>query len=212
VTEAITFQSRDGLSLEGALDEPATTRAGLVLCHPHPRMGGTMDAPLLVALRDEMVGRGWSVLRFNFRGVGASEGRASLGVEEVADALGAIDALAASVDGPIALAGWSFGGAVAIRATAEFPHARGCAGIAPSVLPKEGVTAGLPDPTELKLEVPLLIVVGDNDDLVSPDAGRDFAERVADGRYALVPGANHFFWAKYPQLCSIVGDFLDEVV
>src|SRR5688500_2919200 len=98
MTESLTIRSRDGLTLEAAFDgEPA---AGVVVfCHPHPRFGGTMDAPLLIALRDDLVGRGFAVLRFNFRGVGASEGTSGLGEEEVADALGAVAAAESRAEG-----------------------------------------------------------------------------------------------------------------
>ena len=87
-TEELRFQSRDRLSLQGALDLPDAPRASVVLCHPHPDMGGTMNAPLLGALTEELVGRRWAVLRFNFRGIGDSEGEASTGLAEVADARG----------------------------------------------------------------------------------------------------------------------------
>ena len=211
MSERTTIRSRDGLTLEAAFHAVEEPLGSLVLCHPHPGFGGTMDAPLLLALTEEMVGRKWNVLRFNFRGVGASEGSSSLGEAEVADALGAVDRLA-EVDLPIALAGWSFGGSVAIRTAAEWTDAKGCAAIAPSIVAKEGIIAGLPEPSTMGLDLPVLIVVGDNDEQVSADACRDFAAELPQGRFVEISGANHFFWAKYPQLRAQVADFLDEVI
>ncbi|MDQ4126015.1 MAG: alpha/beta hydrolase, partial [Actinomycetota bacterium] len=127
MTQELTLRSRDGLALEAALDAPGSPKAVLVFCHPHPQMGGTMNAPLLTAVRDEMLARGWAVLRFNFRGIGASEGVSGTGVDEVADAGGAADYAADAFPGlPRALAGWSFGGAVAVRLAATDPTFAGC--------------------------------------------------------------------------------------
>jgi alpha/beta superfamily hydrolase len=212
VTDELTIRSRDGLSLEAAVDSPDEPRATLVLCHPHPQMGGTMNAPLLLALRDEMVARGWAVVRFNFRGIGTSEGESGTGVDEVADAGGAADHASAEFPGlPRALAGWSFGGAVAIRLAATDPTFVGCAAIAPAVDEKPGVTSGLPPPGRLGVDVPLLVVIGANDRQVSPDACSAWGG-AAGADVVTVSGANHFFWAKYEQLSKIVGEWLDERV
>jgi alpha/beta superfamily hydrolase len=207
------FPSRDGLSLQGSLDVPAEARAALVICHPHPRMGGTMDAPLLVALRDEMTSRGWAVARFNFRGVGASEGTSSLGEDEVADATGALDFARRRLgDVPVAIAGWSFGGTVALRVAAAEPDVVACVAIAPAIVPKPGVTAELPDEHGLRIQVPVLVICGSNDEQVSPADCRALADRLPNARYVEVPGANHFFWAKYDVLTHTVATFLDVVV
>lgn len=212
MTEALTIESRDGLSLEAALDAPEAPGAALVLCHPHPQMGGTMNAPLLLAVRDEMVARGWAVLRFNFRGIGASDGVSGTGVDEVADAGGALDYVATAFEAlPRAVAGWSFGAAVAVRLAATDPSLAGCVAIAPAVDEKPGVTAGLPPADRLGVEVPLLVVYAANDKQVSPD--RCSAWGTAAGADVVrVSGANHFFWAKYDQLSKIVGEWLDERV
>jgi uncharacterized protein len=210
VTRDLTITSRDGLSLEAALDEPPSPRSTLVLCHPHPQMGGTMNAPLLLAVRDEMVGRGWAVLRFNFRGIGSSEGVSGTGIDEVADAGGAADHVAEAFGGlPLAVAGWSFGAAVAVRLAATDASFVGCAAIAPAVDEKRGVTAGLPPPEQLGVRVPLLVVFGANDKQVSPEACSAWGT-AAGADVVRVPGANHFFWAKYEQLSKIVGKWLDE--
>ncbi|MGH2729662.1 MAG: alpha/beta hydrolase [Actinomycetota bacterium] len=203
--------SRDGLALEAEFDAPADARAALVLCHPHPRLGGTMDAPLLIALRDALTAGGWAVLRFNFRGVGASEGTPSTGEQETADAAGALDFLRRrSTDLPTAIAGWSFGASVALRVAATEPELAACVAIAPAVNPKPEITSGLP--ADLRVEVPVLVVCGSNDELVAPANCSVLADRLPNARYIELPGANHFFWAKYDDLAKTVTSFLDELV
>jgi alpha/beta superfamily hydrolase len=151
-------------------------------------------------------------LRFNFRGVGGSEGEPTTGIEEVADAHGAVDLVRERFpEVPVAIAGWSFGGAVAIKTAAERDDLSACVAIAPAVKEKPGVTAGLPPPEDLELEIPLLVVVGANDDLTLPTDCKAWAER-AGTSYVEIPAANHFFWAKYEQLTAAVAEFLEEVV
>lgn len=209
MTEELTFDSIDGLRLQAEFDAPEAPKAVLVLCHPHPKMGGTMNAPLLLAVRDEMLRRNWVVLRFNFRGIGASEGEASTGQEEVADAEGAIDAVHERwPDLPVAVAGWSFGGAVALRTAVARSEVIACATIAPSIVPKPGITAGAPDAEAFSTDARVLLICGSNDDLVAAADCRAWAEVTGSG-YEEIGGANHFFWAKYEQLARIVGDFLD---
>jgi len=208
--EELTVHSADGLTLEAALDAPEPSGPLLVLCHPHPQMGGTMNAPLLLSVRDELVRRGWGVLRFNFRGVEGSQGTPSTGEAETADVQGAIAYLREGWPAePVAVAGWSFGGAVALRVASQAEDLVGCAGIAPSLRPRPGVTAGLPRGLELPL--PCLVVCGANDDIVSPLECRRWADE-ASARFVEVKGANHFFWGRYERLAEIVANFLDELV
>ncbi|MGH2807577.1 MAG: alpha/beta hydrolase [Actinomycetota bacterium] len=206
MSRALTIESRDGLKLEAALDEPSSAAASLVLCHPHPQMGGTMNAPLLTAVRDELVKRGWNVLRFNFRGIGSSEGATGIGNDEIADALGALDVLRGH-GLPVAIAGWSFGAAVAVRVAAEESDLIACAAIAPAVDERPGVTAGIPG--DVTPKVPTLVVVGANDELISPARVAEWCDSVG-ATYVEVRGANHFFWGKYNDLATLITDWLNE--
>jgi alpha/beta superfamily hydrolase len=175
-------------------------------------MGGTMNAPLLIAVQAGLVAAGWVVLRFNFRGVGSSEGEFGLGEEEVADALGAVDELKGRLPGlPIALAGWSFGAAVALRALPHVQDALACVAIAPAVVPKPDVTAGSPDPTTVKGGPPILVVCGANDDQIDPSDCRKWAQE-AGARYEELKGANHFFWARYEPLTELIVSFLEDAL
>ena len=206
------LESLDGLRLEGVLDEPVGPRAAIVLCHPHPKMGGTMNAPLLQALSADLVRRAWSVLRFNFRGIGASEGQAGTGTGETEDVAGALDFMREHHAGaPVALAGWSFGAAVALRVAAHDEAVAACVGIAPAVRRKPDVTEGLPSPDEVSFAMPLLIVCSANDDVVAPEEGREWAKAVG-AEYVELRGANHFFWGRYDPLNRAVGGWLDRAL
>lgn len=208
----LTFKSKDGLELVGELDAPEVIDAALVICHAHPNMGGTMKSPLLIALRDAMLARHYAVLRFNFRGVEGSEGEPTTGAKETADAHGAVDLMKERfAEVPIAIAGWSFGGGVAIKTAAARHDLSACVAIAPAVKEKPGVMAGLPTVEELATRIPLLVVVGADDDLTPPKDCRAWAEG-AGARYVEISAANHFFWAKYDPLTEAVAGFLEEVV
>src|SRR5437899_2083890 len=103
-------------ALEGRLAAPATaTRAGAVLCHPHPEYGGSMDNAVVVTVAAALVAGGFATLRFNFGGVGQSEGAFSGGPVEIDDARAALGVLAEMLrpGDPIILVGYSFGAWVA---------------------------------------------------------------------------------------------------
>ena len=212
MAEEIAIASSRGLRLAAEFDRAKDPRAALVVCHAHPEMQGTMRSPLLLAIRDALVPRDWSVLRFNFRGVEGSDGEFGDGVDEVDDALAAVHVVRSEhPDAPIAILGWSFGAAIAMRAAAQEPEIEACVAIAPSVVPKPDISRGLPAPAELGLAAPTLIVCGANDDVTPPGDARGWAAQ-ADVRYEEIPAANHFFWAKYEPLIATVTGFLDDAV
>jgi uncharacterized protein len=213
MTEALTFESTDGLTLEAALDSPDQPDAVLVFCHPHPQMGGTMNAPLLLAVRDGLVNAGWAVLRFNFRGIGASEGETGLGIDEVADAEGAVaEARRRFPEATLAIAGWSFGAAVAIRTIASDDELRAGVFIAPAIEERPGVTAGAPDPSEIQITAPALVICGTNDHLVDRERCEEWTEELPTVAFMPMEGANHFFWGKYEALSTAVTRFLQEAL
>jgi uncharacterized protein len=203
------LRTSDGLSLEAEWEEPDAPRAAVILCHPHPQMGGTMNAPLLLALRDHLLDKGWAVLRFNYRGIGTSEGSTGIGDAELQDVRAAIDEVAGHLPQlPRALVGWSFGAAVAIRVSSGRDDLLTCIGIAPAIKPKPGITAGVPPAADIDLRVPTHLIVGINDDLVDPDDCEQWALE-AGASCEVMKGANHFFWAKYDKLVSYVATLLD---
>jgi alpha/beta superfamily hydrolase len=212
IKERPKLRSRDGLELEAELWIPDEPSACLVFCHPHPQMGGTMNAPLLVAVAEELVGRRWAVIRFNFRGIGESEGEPTTGSAEIADAEGAVELMRARFPGlPVAIAGWSFGAAVATKVAVADGDLAALVAIAPAVKEKPGITDGLPPPETIGLEVPALVVCAVNDDLVDIEECRSWANK-AKTEFHSMPGANHFFWGKYEQLAATVAEFLESEV
>src|SRR3989440_7968144 len=92
--ETVTFTTEDGIRLEGELRMPdGTPRGAAVICHPHPRHGGSKDHPLLWAIRNDLAAaRGLAVLGFNFRGVMGSAGTYGGGRDELPDTRAAIEA------------------------------------------------------------------------------------------------------------------------
>ena len=206
------LRSTDDLELEAELWIADEARAVLVFCHPHPQMGGTMNAPLLVTVAEDLVRRGWNVLRFNFRGIGDSEGDPSTGTAEIADAEGAVEFMRSRFpDLPVAIAGWSFGAAVATRVAAADDSLAALVAIAPAVKEKPGITDGLPPADSIDLRVPALVVCADHDELVEVDDCRIWAE-TAKTELHVMSGANHFFWAKYEKLAGVITEFLDAEV
>jgi hypothetical protein len=106
--------------LEALLKEPPAPVAAAVLCHPHPLGGGTMNNNVVYRAAKALVDEGVAVLRFNFRGVGASTGRHDGGAGEEDDALAALDVLAQRhPDLPLWMAGFSFGARVGLTVGAS---------------------------------------------------------------------------------------------
>jgi len=159
--DRVTFSSGD-IRLEGILGHPAgTTRApGIVVCHPHPQMGGSMDNNVVRALFDGFLERGFRTLAFNFRGTGRSGGAHEGGTGEVQDALAALDFLEGRPEhdgGGLGLLGYSFGAWVVLHAAAAAGARVRCTGaVAPPVtmLPFDFLD-GVPGP--------LYFVWGDSD-------------------------------------------------
>ena len=192
-------------TLEARLDDPTGGGRPIavgVVCHPHPLHGGTMQNKVVHTLARAMQLAGVPTLRFNFRGVGASEGVYAGGVGEVDDALAAIAWARAHWNcETLWLAGFSFGSAVALQASAA---------AAPAALVTVAPPVGrlLVDPVA-RPGCPWLVVQGDRDELV------DFATVKAwvDGydpppQFAPMHGAEHFFHGRLGELRSVVSGFL----
>ncbi len=183
-------------ALECALDEPAAPARGLaLLCHPHPQFGGTMDNKVVQTLARAFTALGYTSLRFNFRGVGASAGAWDEGRGEVDDAL-AVAAARRAPGQPLVLAGFSFGGYVAAQARARL------AASAPAerlvlVAPAVGRFDVPPVPSDT------LVVHGEQDDVVPLAALMDWARPQALP-VTVLPGTGHFFHGNLPRLKQVV--------
>ncbi len=180
----------DGERLEAVWSLPTEPHAALVLCHPHPQHGGTMNAPLIAALARHMTREGWAVLRFNFRGVGDSTGTWGGGEAEVADVAAAVRAVRSRHPGlPTHLAGWSFGAATALRWQAAAGDNSPYVGIAPPV--DSDLTPRLPSPEDLAAANRTLIL-GDRDQFTTVDDLAAYAEAIG-ARLEVMKGSDHFF-------------------
>ena len=183
--------------IEVAIDTPEGGAHGTaVLCHPHPLHGGTMDNKVIQTLARAFVQIGWRAVRFNFRGVGASQGQWDHGVGEVDDAL-AVVAAQRDPSLPLALGGFSFGGYVAAQAaerlaTAGTPARRVVlVGPATSTFP---VPAVPPDS---------LVIHGEADDVVPLSATLDWA-RPQGLPVVVLPGVGHYFHGQLTRLRELV--------
>jgi alpha/beta superfamily hydrolase len=172
-----------------------------VVCHPHPLFGGTLDNKVVYTLARSFHDLGMPTIRFNFRGVGKSAGSFADGVGETEDALAAIAFGREKWPGAaLWLAGFSFGGAVAIRAAATANPAR-LVLVAPAI--KRVSLEGIAVPA-----VPWLIVQGDADELVSAQDTIDWAKPLANApQIVLLPGVEHFFHGKLNELRDAVTAF-----
>jgi alpha/beta superfamily hydrolase len=194
-------------NLEALLDTPAHADGSrvAVICHPHPVYGGTMTNKVVHMLAKAFNECGALAVRFNYRGVGASAGAYDDGNGETDDALAVIDWASHRWPGAsLWLGGFSFGGAVAIRAAiARTPAA--LVTVAPAVRRVSVSTAQLP-------ACPWLLVQGDRDELV--DAGD--IQRWARGlssppQLRLLTGVDHFFHGRLNELRDVVTHWVGQV-
>jgi alpha/beta superfamily hydrolase len=172
-----------------------------VVCHPHPLFGGTLDNKVVYTLARSFHDLGMPTMRFNFRGVGKSAGSFADGIGETEDALAVIAAGREKWPGAaLWLAGFSFGGAVAVRAAAVANPAR-LVLVAPAI--KRVSLDGVAVPA-----VPWLIVQGDADELVSAQDTLEWIKPLANPpQIALLPGVEHFFHGKLNELRDAVTTF-----
>jgi hypothetical protein len=176
-----------GISLEGVLALPggASPVPGVAVAHPHPLRGGDMHNSVVLALCEGLAQAGVASLRFNFRGVGASEGVHGQGVAEQDDIRAALSFLAAQpgIDaGRIGLAGYSFG-ARASLAVAGSVALVGLLCVAPPL--SEPVAAP---------GCPLLVLVGDRDQVAGGGLDAYRNRLPSPDALRVVPGTDHFWW------------------
>lgn len=197
MTERLQLSTSDGQTLEARIDSPAEPLRFTVFCHPHPLQGGSMNAPLMIAVANQLVDRGHAVLRFNFRGTGASSGQHDYGESELED-VGAAVQLAQERDLPLGIAGWSFGALTALRWLAQAGESMPYVGIAP---PPQGLPDDLPTG-------PKRIILGTREQVVDADALTSYAtEHAID--LVLTPG-DHFFHGRGKRIGDLVGQGLED--
>lgn len=192
-------------ALETLLEEPEGERrlAFGVVCHPHPLHGGTLDNKVVHTLARALHDLGAPTLRFNFRGVGASEGAFANGIGETDDALAAVAWGRARWPGAAPwLLGFSFGAAVAIRAAAQ-AGAQRLVTVAPAV---GRVAAGQAAP-----RCPWLLIQGDADEVIDASQVLAWASRqIPPPKVHVLREAGHFFHGRLPELREAVVEFARE--
>jgi alpha/beta superfamily hydrolase len=207
----VIFNGPEG-RLEGRYHHSKTKNAPIaLLLHPHPRFGGTMNNRVVYQMFQAFVERGFSALRFNFRGVGRSEGKCDDGPGELSDAAAALDWLqAANPDAPICwIGGFSFGAWIGMQLLMRRPEISGFIAIAPP--------ANIYDFAFLApCPASGLIVHGKQDELVPEPSVAALAQKLAHQRdiqvtYKVVPGANHFFHNKADEITKVVENYLDQM-
>lgn len=180
-------------------DRPeGTPRGTVVVAHPHPLFGGTMDNKVVQTLARAFVHSGWTALRFNFRGVGGSEGAYDEGRGEAVDLQAVVRELAP--EGPLALAGFSFGAFVTAQALQALWPARDVRAI---VLVGTAAARFQVPPLPPESHDRTLVIHGEVDDTVPLAAALDWA-RPQSLPVTVVPGVEHFFHGQLPLLKNLV--------
>lgn len=210
---AIAFRSKR-LTLEGVLTLPEALPQpypAIVMCHPHPMLGGNMDNPVVTSVCRAATEAGFASFRFNFRGVEGSEGEFKGGDAEHEDIKTALNMVRRwpGVDGKrIALAGYSFGAGVILRSLRHFRRAKSLVLIAPPL-------SAIGDSRIVKDKRPKLLIVGQNDRLVSSVE----LQRALDGvrepaQFREIAGGDHSMsgreWEVADEVVGFVRDTLNR--
>ncbi len=179
-----------------------------IVLHPHPEHGGAMNNKITYALFRAFVDQGFSTLRFNFRGVGRSEGKFDHGEGELSDAAACLDWLQVQNPEPRQcwVAGFSFGAWICMQLLMRRPELDGFIAIAPP--------ANMHDFTFLApCPVSGMILQGAKDEIVPKDSVQKLSQRLAAQRglyidYRVLPEAGHFFENEIPELIGHVHEYL----
>lgn len=208
----VIFNGPEG-RLEGRYHQTRNATAPVaLLLHPHPLHGGTMNNKVVYSLYQSFVRQGFAVLRFNFRGVGRSQGRFDNGQGELSDAASALDWMQAQ--NPNAadcwIAGFSFGAWIAMQLMMRRPEISGFISVAPP--------ASMHDFSFLApCPASGLIVHGDKDEVVPIASVSKLAQKLGNQKnikvdYRVVEGGDHFFTDRIDELSGHVDDYLKKAL
>jgi len=197
--------------LEGRYHHSKQANAPIaLLLHPHPQHGGTMNNKVVYTLYHAFVRQGFSALRFNFRGVGRSQGSFARGEGELSDAASALDWLQGYNANASAcwIGGFSFGAWIGMQLLMRRPEIDGFISVAPPAnLYDFGFLAPCPSSG--------LIIHGDKDHLVPLESVQKLINKLMHQRditidFRLVRGADHFFQNRLEELDEEVEDYLTK--
>ncbi len=195
--------------LEGRYHHAKANNAPIaLLLHPHPQHGGTMNNKVVYTLYHAFVRRGFSALRFNFRGVGRSQGTFDRGEGELSDAAAALDWLQGYNPNATAcwIGGFSFGAWIGMQLLMRRPEIDGFIAVAPP--------ANLFDFSFLApCPASGLIVMGDRDQLVPPEPVQKLVHKLMHQRdiridHRVIAGADHFFAGQLEELGAIAEEYV----
>lgn len=201
-TERLTLAGGAGV-IEALRDAPQLAdgqapKGVAIIAHPHPLFGGTMDNKVVQTLARAFVQCGYTAVRFNFRGVGASAGEHDAGIGEAQDMLAVVQQVAP--EGSIALAGFSFGAFVTSHALAQlWPEGR----VQKTVLVGTAASRFNVAPIPADAHEQTLVIHGEADDTVELSAVMDWA-RPQILPVTVIPQVGHFFHGQLPLLKSLV--------
>lgn len=170
-----------------------------MFAHPHPLHGGTLHNKVVFRAAKALARAGYGVLRFNFRGVGLSQGRYDEGRGEADDFRGALEEAERRGGGPLIAGGFSFGSLAALRAIPGDSRVRALIVVGVPLASVKGDPPPLP-------AVPTLFVTGSEDVYGPPAELEEWA--AGAGRIVIVPGADHFLEGKLDALEAAIRDFL----
>jgi uncharacterized protein len=199
--------------LEGRYHQAPGAAAPIALMlHPHPQHGGTMNNKVVYALYQCFQRLGFSVLRFNFRGAGRSQGSFDRGEGELSDAASALDWLQSwNPNAPQCwIAGFSFGAWIGMQLLMRRPEISGFISVAPPANVYD-FSFLAPCPSSG------LVIQGDNDSVVPQEAVQKLVTKLTHQRgikidYRIVPGATHFFTEHLDELSRIVDNYLSAAI
>jgi alpha/beta superfamily hydrolase len=208
----VIFNGPEG-RLEGRYHQSKRSTPPIALMlHPHPQHGGTMNNRVTYQLFHIFVKRGFSVLRFNFRGVGRSQGRYDDGQGELSDAAAALDWLQANnPDAPQCwVGGYSFGAWIGMQLLMRRPEITGFISVSPPANIYDFAFLA-PCPTSG------LIIQGDQDEIAAEPAVAALANRLAHQRhiqvdYKVIRGATHFFHDKMDEMGKAIDSYLNKAL
>ncbi|MEM7226099.1 MAG: alpha/beta hydrolase [Pseudomonadota bacterium] len=208
----VIFNGPEG-RLEGRYQHNRSDTAPIALMlHPHPQHGGTMNNKVVYTLYHAFVSQGFSVLRFNFRGVGRSQGDYDRGEGELSDAASALDWLQTFNQNATTcwIAGFSFGAWIGMQLLMRRPEISGFISISPPANMYD-FSFLAPCPSSG------MVIQGDQDEIVPEPAVAKLVDKLGHQRdleidYRIIKGANHFYQNHIDELDSNVKDYLTGVM
>ena len=208
----VIFNGPEG-RLEGRYHHSRTPNAPIALMlHPHPQHGGTKNNKVVYTMFHVFVRQGFSVLRFNFRGVGRSQGVYDRGEGELSDAASALDWLQSFNENAAGcwIAGFSFGAWIGMQLLMRRPEITGFVSVAPPANQYD-FSFLAPCPSSG------LVLQGNRDEIVPEASVAKLVDKLSQQRgitidYRVIPGANHFFTEQMDELNGHVDDYLSKAL